>query len=48
MAVCLAENDRRFAGYDHRLLRPTTAPFLARMAVGAVRLLGRLRQKQNS
>jgi hypothetical protein len=31
MAVCLAENDRRFAGYDERLRRPTTTPALARL-----------------
>jgi hypothetical protein len=30
IALCLAENDRRMAGYDSRLLRPTTVPRLAR------------------
>ena len=33
MAICLEENDRRFAGYDHRLRRPTTMPRLARLAL---------------
>jgi hypothetical protein len=28
--ICLAENDRRLAGYDPRLLRPMTVPRLAR------------------
>jgi hypothetical protein len=30
MRICLEENDRRFAGYDTRLLRPTTVPNLVR------------------
>lgn len=36
MEVCLQENDRRLAGYDSRLSRPTRVPSLARfvLAVG--------------
>lgn len=30
--LCLAENERRMAGYDQRLLRPNTVPALARFA----------------
>ena len=32
MGLCLDENDRRFAGYDSRLRRPTTMPSLVRLA----------------
>ena len=28
--ICLSENERRFAGYDPRLLRPTVIPRLLR------------------
>jgi hypothetical protein len=38
LTLCLAENDRRFAGYDSRLLRPNTMPRLAQFAR---RFLGR-------
>lgn len=31
LALCLEENDRRFAGYDKRLLRPQFVPLLARI-----------------
>jgi hypothetical protein len=33
MLLCLAENERRFAGYDARLLRPATMPRLVRFAL---------------
>jgi len=37
MALCLAENERRFAGYDERLLRPVTVPRLVRLALRLLR-----------
>ncbi|WP_167759863.1 ferritin-like domain-containing protein [Massilia horti] len=33
MSLCLEENDRRFSGYDSRLLRPTTVPRLVKLAL---------------
>ena len=37
MALCLSENDRRFSGYDARLVRPTTMPNLTRFALRFMR-----------
>jgi hypothetical protein len=37
MRICLAENDRRFAGYDQRLCRPTTMPNLVWFALRFMR-----------
>jgi hypothetical protein len=37
MTVCLAENNRRFAGYDPRLLRPNTMPRLVQFALRFMR-----------
>jgi len=33
MRLCIEENDRRFAGYDARLLRPLTMPRLVRFGL---------------
>jgi hypothetical protein len=33
IALCLEENERRMAGYDRRLLRPSTVPLLSRIAL---------------
>ncbi|WP_425435465.1 ferritin-like domain-containing protein [Paraburkholderia ribeironis] len=37
MTLCLTESERRFAGYDHRLLRPETMPKLVRFALRFMR-----------
>jgi hypothetical protein len=37
MALCLAENQRRFSGYDRRLLRPGTMPRLVRFGLHFMR-----------
>ncbi|WP_406566067.1 ferritin-like domain-containing protein [Acidisoma silvae] len=41
MQICLAENDRRFSGYDTRLLRPTTMPALTRLAIRVMKMMKR-------
>jgi hypothetical protein len=41
IALCLAENHRRFAGYDERLLRPRTMPLLARVVLRLARAFER-------
>jgi hypothetical protein len=38
LALCLAENERRFAGYDARLLRPVTMPWLTRRVLSLMGL----------
>jgi hypothetical protein len=43
MRLCLEENDRRFSGYDTRLLRPETMPRLVRFAL---RFMGRKKAAQ--
>ena len=43
MAVCLAENERRLAGYDGRLLRPRVMPRLTGAALTLMRWFGRRR-----
>lgn len=37
MRLCLAEQDRRMAGYDRRLLRPTMMPRIARLLLKILR-----------
>ncbi len=37
MALCLAENDRRLAGYDPRLRKPRTVPALVRLVLPVLR-----------
>ena len=45
MQLCLDENDRRFAGYDPRLLRPTTTPAIARAIIKGAKLWDRVRNR---
>jgi hypothetical protein len=44
MTICLQENDRRFAGYDSRLVRPGTVPALVRFGLALTRPFTRKRQ----
>jgi hypothetical protein len=48
MAICLQENDRRFAGYDVRFVRPTTVPMLARLALFLTRPWAKTAEKVSS
>jgi hypothetical protein len=46
MALCLAENDRRLARYDPRLLRPTFMPRMVRLALKVMRKPAALTDRQ--
>ena len=46
MQLCLQENDRRFTGYDSRLLRPMTVPALIRLALFVSRPWARKRARR--
>jgi len=45
MKLCLRENDRRFEGYDPRLLRPMAVPRLARLALRIMKPLAREKRR---
>jgi hypothetical protein len=47
MKLCLEENDRRFAGYDSRLVRPTTVPRLVGIALRVSSLWARQRNRRD-
>lgn len=42
LEICLEEDRRRMAGYDSRLVRPATMPFLGRIGLSALRLKTRI------
>ena len=48
MSICLQENERRFAGYDARFVRPTTVPMLARLVLFLTRPWARNAEKVSS
>jgi len=47
MNLCLEENDRRFAGYDSRLVRPTTVPRLVGFALRVSSLWTRQKSRRD-
>lgn len=47
MTLCLRENDRRFAGYDRRLARPATVPWLVNLALWVSRPWTRERRRHS-
>ncbi|MDG6094354.1 ferritin-like domain-containing protein [Acetobacter sp. AN02] len=41
LQLCLSEDERRFSGYDERLVRPTTTPAIAKALVFVLGLFGK-------